>query len=299
MTYEADEASIEDSNPRELISIEINPPTGQVWHHTSGTKDLDVSGTRYTAIAIEREELKTPQIDDEADAQIILPIDHELAKRYPKQGTPPMRIRVTLRRLQVRSGEVRQLWTGYVTSMNADSQVARFLIPAATMETLKRPLPIVSVGRACPHVLYTEGTCRVSTAGSSPDGVPFKHTTTVIYVAGRDVRVDLSNVPAAHAMRSDWMRNGKIVHVASGEQRSIAVQTDLNPGVSTVAELQMYKRVVEMKVGDSVELYAGCDQTVPTCRDKFANRANYGGYPELPVKNPFKLKAAGSFGEDD
>jgi len=35
-------------------------------------------------------------------------------------------------------------------------------------------------------------------------------------------------------------------------------------------------------VGDTYELVAGCDKTLETCRDKFDNLINFGGFPHLP-----------------
>jgi uncharacterized phage protein (TIGR02218 family) len=35
-------------------------------------------------------------------------------------------------------------------------------------------------------------------------------------------------------------------------------------------------------VGDTYELVAGCDKTLETCRDKFDNLINHGGFPHLP-----------------
>lgn len=301
MTYAADEASVQDSDPRELITIEVNPPYGDVYHLTSGTEDLEVDGTVYRAIAIDRDELKTPLLEEDAETHIFLPIDHALVRRYPKQGVPPDRVRVTLRRYQVRSGETRQLWYGFIGGMNADGAIAKFLIPSYTMQLVKRQLPTVGAGRACPHILYEEAGCFVDPDGDGPDGLPFKLTTTVTYVAGRDIRVDLSNVPAGHARRADWARFGMVRHVASGTRRSIAIQTDLNPGISTATELQMYERIVELKAGDTVEVYAGCDHTMTGthgCRDKYDNRHNYGGAPDLPTTNAFKLNHFGIY-EDE
>jgi hypothetical protein len=34
-------------------------------------------------------------------------------------------------------------------------------------------------------------------------------------------------------------------------------------------------------------MYAGCDHLLATCRDRFSNVANFGGFPWIPQKNPF------------
>lgn len=54
-------------------------------------------------------------------------------------------------------------------------------------------------------------------------------------------------------------------------------------------------------VGDAVDLRAGCDRTAATCRTKFANFANFRGFPDVPredwiVASPPREVAAGRGG---
>ena len=37
-----------------------------------------------------------------------------------------------------------------------------------------------------------------------------------------------------------------------------------------------------LAVGDEVEITAGCDKQLATCRDKFANVVNFRGFPHMP-----------------
>jgi hypothetical protein len=39
-----------------------------------------------------------------------------------------------------------------------------------------------------------------------------------------------------------------------------------------------------------VSYYPGCDRTRLTCSLKFGNIANFGGFPWVPQKNPFRVK---------
>ena len=36
-----------------------------------------------------------------------------------------------------------------------------------------------------------------------------------------------------------------------------------------------------------IRIYPGCDRTKETCQSKFNNLNNYGGFPFIPLKNPF------------
>lgn len=44
-------------------------------------------------------------------------------------------------------------------------------------------------------------------------------------------------------------------------------------------------------LGSDVIAFEGCAHDVVTCRDKFNNVANYGGFPFVPTKNPFNQNA--------
>ena len=43
----------------------------------------------------------------------------------------------------------------------------------------------------------------------------------------------------------------------------------------------------EVNVGEPVKLLPGCDKARETCRDKFDNVVNFGGWPFIPTRNPF------------
>jgi uncharacterized phage protein (TIGR02218 family) len=43
-----------------------------------------------------------------------------------------------------------------------------------------------------------------------------------------------------------------------------------------------------LEVGDTFECYAGCDLTLATCRDKFANLPNFGGFPHIKAQVNFQ-----------
>lgn len=46
-------------------------------------------------------------------------------------------------------------------------------------------------------------------------------------------------------------------------------------------------QIPELTAGKQVEVYPGCDHTLATCRDKFGNHINFGGFPWIPGRNPF------------
>ncbi len=42
-----------------------------------------------------------------------------------------------------------------------------------------------------------------------------------------------------------------------------------------------------LKLGDTVDLILGCDNTYTTCLNKFNNLINFGGFMFLPATNPY------------
>lgn len=279
------EASVQDSEPRELVTITHGTVT---YRHTSATRDIRHGGQLYTSIATARGEIGSIGSGmSDKECTITLPIDHPLCRRYPQMLSPPKRISVTMTRLQGALAEVQ--WRGVVKTMgvNDDGTEGIFYVRTRIGEELLKVIPSRNVGRECPHSVYDAG-CRVNPNGSNPDGHPFKCSTTVQQVTnGREVRLDLSNVPANYAHRAAWLKRGKLRHVASGEEMIIYSQADTSPGVSTVTVVTMQAPIVGLKVGDAIETLAGCALDIATCEGKFGARQNFGGMPQLPIREPF------------
>ncbi len=42
-----------------------------------------------------------------------------------------------------------------------------------------------------------------------------------------------------------------------------------------------------LSVGDSINMRSGCDKVFKTCKERYGNSRNYGGFPHLPEESPF------------
>lgn len=283
MTYASAEASVQDSEPRERFVISVNDGA-TVYRHTSATRDTTYDGDYYTTIALDRGAVAITMPGELQDLTLRLPIDHPLVKRWPQLGVPPMKVELTVYRDN--GGETRTIWYGEILSMRSRRGTAEFRVPSKVGEWMMRPIPALVASRSCPFFVG-DTNCGVDMTGAGPTAVPHRVVTTVTYVNGRDVRVNLSTIPAADPLREGWCEGGRIKHVATGEWMTIHTQTDLNPGTSTVADLRMQLPIPGLKVGDSVEVYASCRLDITTCRVKFDNKQRFGGAPQMPLKNPF------------
>lgn len=277
------ESSEQDCSPRELFEIVHGTTT---YRFTSATRDISYGGYLYTAIPTARSESGVTQSGNTKEMTVILPVDHAFARRY--FASPPSVVQLTIRRQLAPSGDTETLFEGDIESVSVDDNgtEATFRCEAKLGRGLLRVIPTVTAERECVHMVY-DTMCKIDREGTNPDGKPYKLTTTVLYVNGRDVRIDLSSIPADYTYRPDWLVNGELLHVASGERMAIADQKDANPGISTVTVISMQATLYGLKVGDTVDVFAGCFWNTTICRGRFGNMLNYGGLPQLPIKNPF------------
>lgn len=283
MTYLSAESSTEDSEPRELVVIARSD--GPVYYLTSASSDITYNGQRYTALALERGEVAVTMPGDEKEMTLTLPVDHALCRRWTQQAVPPRKVTVTVYRQN--GGATEQIWVGDITSMAAERGVAKFRVPSRAGEWMLREIPTARVGRKCSHILYSSP-CGVSREGSN-GGISHKVATTVIAVSGRAVTVSLLST----SRNGDWAEQGELVHTSTGERLTVVDQTDLNPGVSSVARLTLQTNMVGLKIGDAVEIYRGCAHDIASCHADFGNRQRFGGFPSLPDSNPFIPESTG------
>lgn len=258
------EVSYELSQPREFVEV-THGATAYRW--ALGDRDITYNAQTFTATTSARAEINVVEATGEQQLTLSIPATHALARRYVAiGGVPPRQVLVTLRRQQLGTGAVEQLWTGYVTSLAFNGHLANLTVPERMQRSLARRLPTIVNATKCQAVLY-DGQCKVTKATFTVSG-------TASPVDGRSV-----TVPALTGKPDHWAKDGRLVHVASGESVLIGDQ------VGVVLALQ--SPIYDLKAGDAVQVIAGCKKDIPDCRDKFSNVYNFIGLPNAPTKNPF------------
>lgn len=290
MSFDTTAASVQDSRPREYGAITHGSIT---YRFSFAEREVVVGGVVYPAIAGMRGPQAPAGVGKPNEIILTLPINHALCRRWTLNATPPRAPECTIWRLES-DGNTDQIWSGRLISMsvNDDCTEASFNIRSRVAGRLLVVLPTVSAGRMCPYV-WGDTLCGVDPNGTGPTALPHKVTTTVVSINGRELRVDLSTIPAGDDLREDWAANGYLKDVASGEIATILTHTDPNPGLTTFADLTLDGVIAGMTVGSSVEVYAGCPREIVTCSAKFANKQRYGGFPQLPIANPFTPQSWG------
>lgn len=229
--------------------------------------DVDLDGNLYASLPIERNELALGAEAAKAGLDLKLPpncdlVRHLLANSLTGDTTSiTLRIgrRDTLGDYWLISGT---RWMGRVLGVEVADDVARVRCESAQV-SLKRIGLRRLYSRKCSHVLYS------AACGASP----ISASAIVLSSNGREVELD-GGVPAivSGGLAGGWLQT------SAGARHMIVVEH------LDKVEL-LYPVTIE--TGSTVQLTAGCDHSTATCGTRFGNLDNFGGFPFIPVKNPF------------
>lgn len=267
MAHADDEQSVQDSLISELYEFSANGTV--VARRTSREIAVVYGGQTYSPITggIRRNPLAQASIDDPGELIVELPVTDAFVTSYAFSA-PPRSLTCTMRRHQAVSGEAPIVWQGAVANFAVSGRVCKIRVPSKIARVESMQIPTRAFQFSCPHALYDEN-CQVAAAS-------FDVATTVSSISGLEVTV------ASDGGNPDgWFRLGQVVRASDGERRWITRH------VGNVITLHAAFRT--LAASDSITLYAGCDKTPKTCRDKFANIENFGGHPDVPTVNPWSI----------
>ena len=269
MSYLTEETSQQDGKPVELYRFVIG---GVSYEYTSAIDPITRGSLTYQPIAIQRSD--DPQGPEErtSEIEIELPGDNPFAALF--YGIVPGVIaQVTISRFH-RDDPLLELITvfkGLVASVafEDDSQVAKIAALPITAAT-SRPVPRFGYSALCNHVLYDER-CKILDTDSNfrlvGEVTDVDDVARTIDVAGADSKPD------------GWYTGGFAEAMGGFDKRMVIAH------VGTTITLHLPFAVNPF--GADVVLFAGCDHTLPTCKSKFNNVINFGGFSFIPTRNIF------------
>lgn len=268
MTFGIFESSTETSQPIELYLFQVG--LGAPLAFTSSEDEQVVDGVTYVPEAIKRGRLSQGHDKRDSVLEISVPKSNLMAKQY-LAVVPAQEPRVTIKRIQRADGptpEVVTLFVGMIRSVNFGGQGKLATISVAPLIVASsRAIPRYTYQSLCNHVLY-DGLCKI--LATDPlylrTGIASRSSGVSLTVAG------LSADP-------DGFFKAGFVQV-NGDARMILdhvgdVLTLMLPFPFNVA-------------GQTVEVLAGCDHSPNTCKTKFNNIINYGGFAFVPKRDIFK-----------
>lgn len=275
MTYEFFETSIEEATPVELYIFTLGT---EIFRYTSAEDDITISLPNpingvYSSITIRRTNIQQSSDGNRTDSITIdLPSNNEVAARYvgvvPGQ---PLDIELhRFHRLDAPDPETVLAFQGVMQTVSfvEDGRVAKLQVQSLT-KAKNREVPRFTYQAPCNHMLY-DVRCKISDTDAA-----FEKFLTAGAV---DSTGTFITATGAAAFGADFFTGGFIEF--DNDFRTVKSQTG--------DVLEVFIPFVSTPLGQVMRVLAGCDLSITTCRDKFANVINYGGFPFVPTKNVFR-----------
>lgn len=266
MSYESLEESVSSSRPVECYKFIGSH--GRNYYYTSANESVTLNGERYNPIAVTRSRVKTATNEDsDVTLDLEIPFDTEVCLDYAYAQVPPkLELEVYRKQAGGASSDYVLYWNGIVRGFDVRGRMASIVVPSMSSVALSTTIPNAYYQAPCNHILYNER-CGVSAAANKVDRT----------ITGNDRLV--INISASAGTDGDF-KAGEIVNNRSLERRLILD----NVGASVTIGFPFF----DIRPGDPVSLYRGCDHTFSTCQAKFGNIINFGGFPHVPADNPFE-----------
>lgn len=264
MSFDAQERAIDTAQPIELY--EFTYGVNKFLYTTQATNYV-VGNTVYEAIPISRQSMKI-STDSRRDQLILTaPRDFQIAQFF-KISSPGEPINLTIKKKHRNDTEAIVEWLGRVMAAEWGGSGVKLTCESVYSVIQKRGLTRV-YSYACPFTLYGKE-CKV-------DAGAYKRTATLTAVNA----TVLTSVDFGTQVDGYWT-GGYI----SWESPDKILFTRFVTGHSG-NQISLSQQLQGLAVGDRVDIYPGCNHTLETCRYKFNNLLNYGGFPWIPNKNPF------------
>ena len=201
--------------------------------------------------------------------ELSFPLSHAFARRFLGPRGPELTTLTIYRGHEQLPAETVAQWKGRVVEGVVAGQRIE-LRCESLFTTLRRAGVRAKYQRLCRHALYGRG-CTLDIEAFFVSGTASSSAGAVV------------EVPEASLQPDGWYRGGVLRHDG-------AMAFILGHSGATLVLARGLPALIEAVAAQgsaAVQIAPGCDLRAATCRDKFANLDNFGGFPEIPGRNPF------------
>lgn len=264
MTYQEQELLAEGGTPINLYLFQIG---AEAYRYTSAEGGYTWGGFTYTHVQVTHGNIQQTSEERRQQLEFTLPASDPVCSRFI--GIVPgqlMTVSITQVHEDDPDQEGRVYWRGRITGAAFSKNGIQCSLQALTQAAaVSHTLPRRRYQGMCNHALY-DGRCQV-------DRSSFVFTGAVSSVSGSTLVVT-----GLAAMGDGWATGG-YVSLGSNDWRLVMAHTG-----NTLTMMLPFK---EDAAGATVSVYAGCDHSLSVCESKFSNADNFGGFPYVPLRNPF------------
>ena len=266
MSYNVQESSREDGQPVEYYEFVL---ADEQFNYTSGEDETVIGALTYTPIAIERSQIFLGTEVSRDILIITMPLSASPAERYILI-VPGQIATLTIKRrhrTDTPTPELITIFKGLVRSASytENGYTAQLAVVPLTYG-LGREVPRITFQGLCNYVLY-DNHCTVLQGA-------YDFTGPVTLVDGDEI-----TITGVTAQPDDYYTGGFV----QWEGNDFRLILDHVGDIITV--LMPFPDDV---TGENLTVFAGCDHTIATCKTKFDNVVNYGGFAFVPKKDIFK-----------
>lgn len=269
MSYTSTEQSVSGS---QLIELYLFVGSDATYPITSADREITYNDVTYIPDAVKRSSLKVGNYnDDSVQMTVDLPITNQLVKDYAFQISPPD-VNLTMYRGHINpNGSLANdwvtYWNGSVYTFSIKNNVCTMTIPSVFGTALTGTIPTVYYQNPCNHVLF-DARCGVNRTA-------FSLAPNVVSVSGTTVIVD--NIGSS---ADGTFVGGELAYLAHNSRRTITSQV----GTTFTVNYEF----ADLPVGTNVSVTTGCNHAYAgDCLLKYNNTKNFGGFPYVPLTNPF------------
>lgn len=255
------ETSVDSSKPVELYTF---THVVNAYRYSTGD-NIAIGFDVYSSAPITRSNIASSSDPRSNSITITCPHELKLLELF-LYSMPAEPVYVTIQKLQLDSMDYITEWVGKVIAVTWDMATANLECESlCSFEGKKFATDYINI--ICTKALYSEK-CRVD-----------KNNFALF------VYVDVSG----NALISDTFEGYQENAFAGGmveftidyiTRRQFIVKSSGN-------SIYLHRQIPFLESGMQVKVYPGCDHTIETCKNRFNNIKNYGGFPTIPLKNPF------------
>ncbi len=259
--------------------------------------------------AIEHSELRFDAEAQAGELTVSLPLMHQVSQVFA-EDTQGRQVFLTLALQQ--PGGPKLLWSGQAIKASF-SEFRCSLTLTHVLALMKRDALTAKHSRECEHSLFDASSCRVKQLDTGGTGYWKWREDCLMPISAVGGGGVVLEIAEAANRADDFFAHGFIVvggnyltgisgietflprakaspvnvsePVLGGFRSTIA--THKNSRLELLRPLPVAMQSLPPETLVRVSLFAGCDSTPDTCKTKFGNFRNFGGYPFIPLKNVF------------